>query len=139
MSKLSGKIAIVSGGNGALGKVVVEQLLLDDAVVITTLSKNSSSHSYLSEKQRQHQSIEGIVVDVTSESSVKKFYSNVIARYSKIDILCNLVGGIGQRKFIEEVSFEEWNTAMNINLHSCFLMMRESIASMKKKWIWKNY
>ncbi len=132
MSKLSGKIAIVSGGTGALGRVVVEHFLSDGAVVITTMSEDNSSHFYLADKQREHQAIDGLVVDVTSESSVKNFYTEVFRRYSKIDILCNLVGGVSQKKTIEEVSFAEWNTMMNLNLHSCFLMMRESIPSMKR-------
>jgi len=129
MSKLSGKIAVVSGGTGALGKVVIEYLLLNDAVVITTLSDNKKSQNFLSEKR---QSLEGFVVDVTSESSVKKFYSEVLGKYQKIDILCNLVGGVGQKKFIEEISLDEWNSMINLNLNSCFLMMREAISSMKQ-------
>jgi NAD(P)-dependent dehydrogenase (short-subunit alcohol dehydrogenase family) len=131
MLKLSGKIAVVSGGAGSLGSVVVEHFLSEGAVVIITLSEKSSLNSDILKKK--HQSLDGIVVDVTSESSVKQFYVDVFKRYSKIDILCNLVGGVGQKNFIEDVSFDEWKAMMNVNLHSCFLMMRESISSMKKK------
>ena len=132
MPKLSKKIAIVSGGTGALGRVVVEHLLSDGAVVITTMSDNKNSYNFINEKRKRHQSIEGFVVDVTSESAVKKFYNDVLSKYSRIDILCNLVGGVGEKKFIEEISVNEWNSMINLNLNSCFLMMRESISSMKR-------
>lgn len=132
MSKLSGKIAIVSGGTGALGRIVVEQLLSNGVVVITTISDNIDSHDFIREKQKQFHTLESFVVDVTSESSVKHFYTEVLLKYGRIDILCNLVGGIGQKKFIEEISLDEWNTMLNLNLNSCFLMMRDAIVSMKK-------
>ncbi len=132
MPKLSKKIAIVSGGTGALGRVVVEHLLSDGAVVITTMSDNKNSYNFINEKRKRHQSIEGFVVDVTSESAVKKFYKDMLSKYSRIDILCNLVGGVGEKKFIEEISVNEWNSMINLNLNSCFLMMRESISSMKR-------
>ncbi len=132
MPKLSKKIAIVSGGTGALGRVVVEHLLSDGAVVITTMSDNKNSYNFINEKRKRHQSIEGFVVDVTSESAVKKFYKDMLSKYSRIDILCNLVGGVGEKKFIEEISNNEWNSMINLNLNSCFLMMRESISSMKR-------
>jgi NAD(P)-dependent dehydrogenase (short-subunit alcohol dehydrogenase family) len=128
MVKLSGKIAVVSGGTGALGNVVVEQLLLEGATVITTISEKDTSRRSPTMKP----SFEGIIADVTSENSVKKFYAEVFAKHARIDILCNLVGGVGEKKFIEEISFDEWNKMMNLNLSSCFLMMRESIVSMKK-------
>lgn len=132
MSKLSGKIAIVSGGTGALGRVVVDYLLTNGVVVLTTMSDNKDSHDFICEKQKQYQTIEGFVVDVTSENLVKKFYNEVLLKYHKIDILCNLVGGVGNKKFIEEISYDEWNSMINLNLNSCFLMMREAIVSMKK-------
>ncbi|MDP1677779.1 MAG: SDR family NAD(P)-dependent oxidoreductase [Bacteroidota bacterium] len=132
MSKLSGKIAIVSGGSGSLGRVVVEHLLSEGVVVITTMSDNKSSLDFLREKQKQHQSIEGFVVDVTSESSAKKFYTEVLSKHPSVDILCNLVGGVCPKKFIEDLSLAEWNSMINLNLNSCFLMIRESISSMKK-------
>ncbi len=132
MSKLLGKIAIVSGGTGALGRVVVEHLLSAGAVVIATMTDNNNSHDFLREKQKQHQSIQGFVVNVTLESSVKKFYADVLSKHPKIDILCNLVGGVGQKKFIEEISLDEWNVMIDLNLKSCFLMMRETISSMKR-------
>ncbi len=132
MPKLSRKIAIISGGTGALGRVVVEHLLSDGATVITTMSDNKYSGNFINEKQKQHQSIEGFVVDVTSESEVKKFYKDVLLKYSRVDILCNLVGGVGEKKFIEEISVNEWSSMINLNLNSCFLMMRESISLMKR-------
>ncbi len=132
MSKLSGKIAIISGGTGALGRIVVDHFLSKGVVIITTLSDNKDSYDFIRKKQKQYDTIEGFFVDVTSESSVKKFYAEVLLKYHKIDILCNLVGGVGQRKFIEETTLEEWNAMLNINLNSCFLMMREAIVSMKK-------
>lgn len=132
MSKLSGKIAVVSGGTGALGRVVVEKFLIEDAIVITTHTGNDASIAYVSEKKKHYPKIEGKVVDVTSERSVNGFYIDVLSKYSRVDILCNLVGGVNQKKVIEDNTVEEWNAMLTLNLQSCFLMMRNAIRSMKE-------
>ncbi len=132
MSKLSGKIAVVSGGTGALGRVVVDKFLSEGSVVIAAHTGNDASVSHVSEKKRQYPAIDGKVVDVTSESSVRNFYKDVLSKYSHVDILCNLVGGVNQKKFIEDNSVDEWNAMLTLNLQSCFLMMREAVRSMKK-------
>ncbi len=130
--KLSGKIAVVTGGTGALGRVVVEKLLKEDAIVITTHTGDDASVAYVSEKQKQYPNLVGKAVDVTSENSVNEFYNAVLSKHSRVDILCTLVGGVGQKKFIEDISVDEWNKMITLNLHSCFLMMRNSVRAMKK-------
>jgi len=131
MTKLSGKIAIVTGGTGGLGKVVVERLLESGARVIATHTGSKKSVDVVAALQKRYLQMEGINVDVTSEDSVKKFYQEIHLRIGKIDILCNLVGGVNKKKFIDEITLDEWNKMMELNLLSCFLMVREVIQEMK--------
>ncbi len=132
MAKLSDKIALVTGGTGALGSIVAQYLAKEGAVVIITHSGSGTSIQKLQELQKNSSISEGIALDVTNEESVITAAADVIKRYGRIDILCNLVGGIGQKRLIEETPLSEWNAMMTVNLQSCFLMMKHVIPSMKK-------
>jgi len=132
MGKLSGKIAVVAGGTGELGKAVVLAMLKEEAAVITTHRSKESAVQFIQATQKVFPRLDHRNVDVTSEDSVKKFYDSIFRTYKQVDILCNLAGGVNQKKFIEDIPLEEWNGMMSLNLHSCFFMMREAIREMKK-------
>ncbi|MFA6438349.1 MAG: SDR family NAD(P)-dependent oxidoreductase [Bacteriovoracaceae bacterium] len=130
MAKLSGKIAVVTGGTGALGQNVTKRLLMEGATVIAThTGRSDTESSAIIDHQVQNLSYD--VLDVTNERSVGTFYDQLLSKHGRIDILCNLVGGIRQKKFIEDISFEEWNEMFRVNLDSCFLMTRNAVRSMK--------
>ena len=132
MAKLSEKIAIVTGGAGSLGKAVVLRLLSEGAIVIITHTGSDRTLTFLAEEKKKWPNLEGITVDVTSESSVKLFFQIVLSRYDKIDILCNLVGGVGPKKNLEEITLKEWEGMFSVNLNSVFLMGSQSVEVMKK-------
>lgn len=135
MSKLSGKIAVVTGGAGGLGRTVVARLLEENVKVIATRTNNVHSHDDFSETKKKFSDLADEEVDVTSEKSVIFFYERIFAKYSRIDILCNLVGGVSPKKNIEEVTLDEWNRMISLNLTSCFLMTKGVVPLMKKnKW-----
>ncbi|MFZ4620125.1 MAG: SDR family NAD(P)-dependent oxidoreductase [Bacteroidota bacterium] len=132
MAKLSDKIALVTGGTGGLGSIVSQSLAREGAVVIVTHSGSRQSLQKLLNLQKNFSIIEGICLDATKEDSVQSSISDVFKRFGRIDILCNVVGGIGEKRLIEETPLSEWNEMMTVNLQSCFLMMKNVIPSMKK-------
>jgi len=131
MSKLSGKIAIVTGGTGALGRVVTEKFLQEGAEVIITHTGNDHSSRIVEDFQRRYRNLHGYAVDVTNEQSVTAFFAEVRNRFGRVDILCNLVGGVSRKNTLEDVSWDVWKAMISLNLHSCFLMMREAVRLMK--------
>lgn len=132
MAKLSGKIAVVTGGTGGLGRAVVDGLLREKSTVIVTHTGNKQSLKYIAETQKKYSGLTGEKVDVTSEADVSAFYKRLMTKVDRIDILCNLVGGVSAKKFIEDIEFNEWNTMISLNLTSCFLMMRGAVPLMKR-------
>ncbi len=132
MTKLSGKIALITGGTGALGSVVAMRMLAEGASVIVSHRGDSVSEAKVKELRVGNVHAEGITLDATNEASIIESISELLKRNRKIDILCNMVGGVGPKKFLEETSFEEWNAMMTLNLHSCFLMMKHLLGPMKQ-------
>lgn len=133
MSKLFGKIAVVTGGTGGLGQTVVQYLLEKQATVFITHTGNQHSRSFVEQLRKKSAELYDEVVDVTSEKDVEDFVDRIKIKFGKIDILCNLVGGVGKKQFIEEISLDEWNRMFTLNLTSCFLMMRSVLPVMKDK------
>lgn len=133
MAKHSGKIALITGGTGALGSSIAQSLFHDGAVVLVTYTGSDSSVKGLNDLRSIHPTITGIQLNVTDESDVKQVLQRVSDQYGAIDLLCNCVGGIGRKLSIEETPLTEWNKMLTLNLQSTFLMMKHVIPSMKQR------
>lgn len=132
MTKLSGKIAVVTGGTGALGRTVTKQLLSEGAFVVALHTGQKESDQSIGDVKRTNPKFTDSVVDVVNEASVTAFFDRMLAQGKTIDILCNLVGGVLPKNNIEDISVEDWQRMINLNLTSCFLMMRGAVRMMKK-------
>jgi NAD(P)-dependent dehydrogenase (short-subunit alcohol dehydrogenase family) len=125
---LSDKIALVTGGTGALGSVIVNRLIAEGARVTAThrheraLTERSGS---LKDKATF------VEADATSERDITMVYDGIVSRSSRVDIVVNTVGGYLPKKPLTEVSLEEWDLMMEINLKSTFLSTREALRRMK--------
>jgi len=118
---LNGKTAIVTGGTGGLGRVVVQRFIREGMNVVVT--------------SRDHQSalpgVEMIAADVTVEKDVLELFKNTVSRHGSVDILVNTVGGFLPESNVADVSLDDWQRMMTINLLSAFLCTREGVRTMK--------
>jgi len=112
--------------------MVCRFLLNAEATVIAIHSGSKNSIKILGTLGNTSSNIEGLEIDVTEEESIKSGFTGVMKQHGRVDILCNLVGEVGEKRFIEDIPLHEWNTMMTVNLQSCFLMMKHVIPSMKK-------
>ena len=70
-------------------------------------------------------------VDVTSQESVDTAISEIIEKYGKIEILINNAGIIRDRSFLK-MSEDEWDSVINVNLKSLFIVTKSVIPYMKE-------
>ena len=132
MAKQLGKIAVVSGGTGSLGRTVVLRLVNEGYSVIGTHSGSDRSRKFIADNKTEYRTVDFREVNVESESSVREFFDYIEKQYGRVDVVCALVGGVSEKKWIEDVSFDEWEKVISLNLHSCFLLVKESVRMMKK-------
>ena len=132
MAKQLGKIAVVSGGTGSLGRRVVHRLVIEGYSVIVTHSGSDRSRKFIANNQSEYRTVDFREVNMESESSVREFFDYIERQYGRVDVVCALVGGVIEKKWIEDVSFDEWEKVISLNLHSCFLLVKESVRLMKK-------
>ncbi len=135
---LSGKVAIVTGGNQGIGLAISRGLAEAGAAVIIANRRAEEGKQAAESLKKDELNVISIPIDVTDEASIAEMVSNVVENLGKIDILVNNAGVI-IRKAAEEVTREDWDYMMNINLRGvffcCQLVGREMIKQKKGKII----
>lgn len=135
---LSGKTAIVTGGNQGIGFAIARGLAKAGATVVIANRRAAEGQSAAESLRKEGFNAVAIPTDVSSMSSVTSLVSKVVSDFGKIDILVNNAGVI-VRKPAEEISEEEWDRIMNTNLKGmffcCQLVGKEMLRNKKGKII----
>lgn len=131
MFDLSGRTAIVTGGNGGIGLGMAKGLADAGAGVVIAGRNVDKSKAALEEIEAAGGKGAAIAVDVTDESSIKALVELTVERFGRLDIMvCN--AGINIRKRPEELSLEEWRQVQETNLDSIFLCAKHAYPGLKK-------
>jgi len=135
---LSGKVAIVTGGNQGIGLAISRGLAEAGAAVIIANRRAEEGKQAAESMKKDGLNVISIPTDVSDESSIAAMVSKVVKDFGKIDILVNNAGVI-IRKAAEEITREDWDHIMNTNLRGAFfccqLVGREMIKQKKGKII----
>ncbi len=116
---LSQKVAIVTGGNQGIGLAIARAFATAGATVVIVNRRATEGEKAVESLRKEGLNAVAIPTDVTSMSSVKALVSKVINDFGKIDILVNNAGFM-VRKPIEEITEEDWDSVININLKAMF-------------------
>jgi NAD(P)-dependent dehydrogenase (short-subunit alcohol dehydrogenase family) len=127
---LKGKVAVITGASKGLGKAMALALAEGGARLALVSRNEKQLNAVAEEAQAVGGQAKVFVADVTQEDQVAKIERDVVAAYGGVQILINNAG-INVRKGITEFTLDEWNTVMNTNLTSVFLMCRAFVPHMK--------
>jgi len=118
---LEGKIAVVTGGRGGIGRAVVKRFLKEGATVYAAdLTEQGSLQAHDDDGSQFAK------LDVTSESDAKALFKKLNVEHGKLDILVN-AAGIEIEKTIEQTSLEEWNQSFAVNVTGTFLTSKYAL------------
>ena len=107
-SSLEGKVAIVTGSAGGLGKVIAQHLLLAGAhVVLCDFNETALETTY--NELKTHGKCITIKLDVSSSSSVQELFEKTISHLGKIDILVNNAGIMDKFDGAADCEEDLWN------------------------------
>ena len=129
---LTGKTAIVTGGNGGIGYGMASEIGKSGANVVITGRNSDKTKEAVNELKKSFDNVIGIDSDVSDESSIKDMIKISNDTFGSIDVLINNAG-IGIREFPENYSTDDWNQVININLTGAFLCSREVYPIMKSQ------
>jgi NAD(P)-dependent dehydrogenase (short-subunit alcohol dehydrogenase family) len=128
---LSGKVAVVTGGTGALGAAVVRSLLdAGAAVVVTHRAEGEISDLRVRLGLADDAPLSGMVVDLTDEGAVSAAYGAVAASHGGIDILVNAAGGFGGGAPVHQSGWAIWQQQLDINLKTTVISCASGVPHM---------
>jgi 2-deoxy-D-gluconate 3-dehydrogenase len=130
---LSGKVAIVTGGNGGIGLGIALGLAGAGAKV-AILGRNAAKSGVAAGEIRAQTGVETLVVtaDVSRAEDIERAADETLKRFGRADILFNNAG-INIRRPPQEMTLAEWNEVLNANLTSAFLMSKAVYPAMKRQ------
>jgi Dehydrogenases with different specificities (related to short-chain alcohol dehydrogenases) len=130
MKTLSVKTAIVTGGAQGTGRQIAEDLLKHNYnVVIADIDAEAGDEAlaYL----QQFGAVQFVRTDIAVEEDVVRLFESTIESFKQIDVLINNAA-ISINKPITELSFDEWNKVMGINLSGAFLCSKYAVPHLRE-------
>ena len=127
---LRGKVAIVTGGNGGLGLGMALGLAGAGANIVIAARNAGKTAQALPRLEALGVQARGLKVDVAEESNIERMVAQTVEGFGRVDILVNNAG-VGLRKQPQELTAEEWDRVVDVNLRAVFLASREVYAHMK--------
>lgn len=132
MSKIEGKVAVITGATGGIGFQVAKRLGNDGYTVVLNGIEDEAGAKRVEELKAEGINAEYFGFDVTSDEAVTENIKNIGEKYGKIDVLVNNAGGLGGRSRFEEMTTEFYRFVMALNLDSVFFASRAAIPYLKK-------
>jgi NAD(P)-dependent dehydrogenase (short-subunit alcohol dehydrogenase family) len=130
--ELSGKAAIVTGGSSGIGRAVVLKLAGEGAkVTIADVDLNLATR-VAEEAKGLGGSCITVRTDVSKSQDVSNMVAETIRQFGKVDILVN-DAGVGAGAMVQDLTEEDWDRVIGINLKGTFLCCREVIKHMIEK------
>lgn len=123
MERLSGKVALVTGGTRGIGAGIVRAFAAGGARVAYSGTAASSARI---------ENTEGFIADLGDPQAPAALVQTVVQRFGGLDILVNNAG-VGSRASEWELTPEEWDRVHAVNLRAVFFLAREAAKSMRER------
>jgi 3-oxoacyl-[acyl-carrier protein] reductase len=131
MSKLSEKVALVTGGSRGIGAAIAKRLALDGASVAITYSKDSNAASAVVKAiESTGGKAVAIQADATDSQAVKNAVEKTVAAFGRLDVLVNNAGTAIPKAF-EETTLEEMDQMIDINFRGILAATQAALKHMK--------
>jgi len=126
--KLSGKVALITGGSRGIGFATAKIMSENGATVVIT-GKDSKR---LEKSVLKIPNSIGFVADIRKTDEVKNVVRKTIEKFGKLDILVNNAGIFPKIKQLHEIDEDEWNEVLDVNLTGQFRFTKEAIPHLQK-------
>jgi len=126
---LSGQVAVVTGGASGIGRGTARRLAQAGADVVVADRDTEGAGRVAGElKEFGHRSL-AVAVDVADEAAVTEMIDRTVRELGRLDIMVNNAGVFPFKK-IREITVEDWDQVMSVNLRGVFLCTREAARAM---------
>ncbi|MEE8263529.1 MAG: SDR family oxidoreductase [Gammaproteobacteria bacterium] len=135
---LAGQKALVTGANSGIGKGVATAIGKACAdVVVNYVVGKEAAQEVVDEIKADGSNAIAIAADVSKEDQVQAMFKQMIDEFGTIDILVNNAG-LQRDAAFDEMTLEQWNFVINVNLTGQFLCGREAVREFKRRGVVKS-
>jgi NAD(P)-dependent dehydrogenase (short-subunit alcohol dehydrogenase family) len=132
ISRFSGKVALITGGTGGLGRAVTLAFLQEGASVIATYVKKEEAEA-LHDAVGLNAHLELLPLDATDEAACRALVDGITARHGRLDVLINAIGGYAGGKPLWETEPKTYNLMLALNLHAGYNLARAAMPAMLRQ------
>jgi len=135
---LPGQKALVTGANSGIGKGIAIELAKAGAdVIVNYVVDPDSANELVEELKKEDIQSFSYKADVSQEDEVLQMFNKAIKEFGTIDILINNAG-LQRDSPIEEMTMEQWDKVISVNLTGQFLCAREAVKEFKRRGVKKE-
>lgn len=117
-------VVVITGGTGAIGSAIAAEFAKTDDVIITYNSRNKEAERLCREFH-----CKAVQADVSDRGSVDRAAAEILREYGHVDVLVNNAG-ISQIKLFTDITQDDWQRMVDVNLTGCFNMTQALVKSM---------
>jgi len=129
-AKFEGRVVLVAGGTGGLGRAVTLAFLEEGAKVVVTYRAQQEFDALKSAAGTNGSKLEGHTVDVTDESAVCQLIEKIVGKYRRLDAMINTVGGYAGGTKLWELETKVFEQILALNLRSGYALSRAAVRAM---------
>ena len=130
--KLKDKVAIITGATNGMGRATAYLFAQEGAKVVITGRNEARAKEVVDQIREDGGEAEYLLVDMSNLEDVKKIVPFTVDKFGTVDVLFNNAGMLSLTP-ITEITLEEWNKVLNVNLTSNLVLAQDVAPIMKKK------
>ncbi|HZV51919.1 MAG TPA: SDR family NAD(P)-dependent oxidoreductase [Candidatus Dormibacteraeota bacterium] len=130
-TRLTGKVALVTGGTLGIGAAIVRLFAREGAQVAFCARRSAAGLQLEAELATEHLSVSFWPCDVAVESEARCLIERTVERYGRLDVVVNNAG-VSASAPLEATSLEEWRRVVENNLTSMFLICKHAIPHLRR-------
>lgn len=132
-AQFDGKVVLVAGGTGGLGRAVTLAFLEAGARVSVTYRVQQELEALRSAAGKYAVNLEGYAVDVTDEIAVRQLVERILGKFQRLDALVNTVGGYAGGTKLWDLDTKVFEQMLALNLRSGYALSRAAARAMLKQ------
>jgi len=132
MQELKDRVAIVTGGGRGLGEAICRTLAQAGAIVICADIREELGERLALEIQADGGKAAALRLDISDAQQVEPAFQKIVAEHGSLDILVNNAG-IDITLPVDEVSVNDWERVLQVNLHGPFITAKYALSQMKQQ------
>lgn len=129
---LEGKIMVITGGTNGIGRGLTDYFMDQGVTVIALGSRDETADKLKSEYAAMGKTIDARALDVRRVPDIAPVFDQIVSDYGRIDILVNCAG-MGHPIPAIDVTEDDWNTMMDLNLRGAFFCAQAAARHMLKR------